>query len=47
MIELTIAILVAAVMLTVISNISFIVNVGLILLTVLCVLSNDNNNKKR
>lgn len=47
MIELTIAILVAAVMLTVISNISFIVNVGLIMLTVLCVLSNDNNNKKR
>ena len=34
MIELTIAILVAAVMLTIISNISFIVNVGLILLTV-------------
>lgn len=47
MIELTIAILVAAVMLTVISNISFIVNVGLIMLTVLYVLSNDNNNKKR
>lgn len=47
MIELTVAILIAAVMLTVISNISFIVNVGLIMLTVLCVLSNDNNNKKR
>lgn len=47
MIELTIAILIAAVMLTVISNISFIVNVGLIMLTVLYVLSNDNNNKKR
>ena len=47
MIEITIAILIAASMMTVISNISFIVNVGLIMLTVLCVLSNDNNNKKR
>lgn len=46
MIELTIAILIAALMLTVISNISFIVNVGLILLTVLCVISNDHNKKR-
>lgn len=46
MIELTLAILIAAGMLTVISNISFIVNVGLIILTVLCVLSNDNNKKR-
>nr|DAV47575.1 MAG TPA: hypothetical protein [Caudoviricetes sp.] len=46
MIEITIAILIAASMLTVISNISFIVNVGLIMLTVLCVLSNDNNKKR-
>lgn len=46
MIELTIAILIAAGMLTIISNISFIVNVGLILLTVLCVLSNDHNKKR-
>lgn len=46
MVELTIAILIAAGMLTIISNISFIVNVGLILLTVLCVLSNDNNKKR-
>lgn len=46
MIEISIAILIAASMLTVISNISFIVNVGLIMLTVLCVLSNDNNKKR-
>ena len=46
MVELTIAILIAAGMLTIISNISFIVNVGLILLTVLCVLSNDNSKKR-
>lgn len=46
MIEITIAILIAAGMLTVISNISFIVNVGLIMLTVLCVLFNDNNKKR-
>ena len=46
MIEITIAILIATGMLTVISNISFIVNVGLIMLTVLCVLSNDNNKKR-
>ena len=38
MIELTVAILIAAAMLTIISNISFVVNVGLILLTVLCVI---------
>lgn len=43
MIELTLAILIAAAMLTVISNISFVVNVGLILMTVLCILT----NKKR
>ena len=46
MVELTIVNLIAAGMLTIISNISFIVNVGLILLTVLCVLSNDNNKKR-
>lgn len=46
MIELTLAILIAAGMLTVISNISFIVNVGLIMLTLLCILSNDNNKKR-
>lgn len=46
MIEITIAILIAASMLTVISNISFIVNVGLIMLTLLCILSNDNNKKR-
>ena len=46
MIEITIAILIAAGMLTVISNISFNVNVGLIMLTVLCVLANDNNKKR-
>jgi len=46
MIEITIAILIAAGMLTVISNISFIVNVGLIMLTLLCILSNDNNKKR-
>nr|DAV45459.1 MAG TPA: hypothetical protein [Caudoviricetes sp.] len=39
MIELTVAILIAAAMLTIISNISFVVNVGLILLTVLCVIT--------
>lgn len=44
MIELTLAILIAAAMLTLISNISFVVNVGLILMTVICIL---NNNKKR
>lgn len=44
MIELTIAILIAAAMLTLISNISFVVNVGLILMTVICILT---NNKKR
>lgn len=47
MIELTVAILIAALMLTIISNISFITNVGLILLTVLCVISNNDHNKKR
>lgn len=47
MVELTIAILIAAIMLTVISNISFIVNVGLILLTVLCVITNNDRNNKR
>ena len=46
MIELTLAILIAAGMLTVISNISFIVNIGLILLTVLCVITNDHNKKR-
>ena len=46
MIEITIAILIAAGMLTAISNISFIVNVGLIMLTLLCILSNDNNKKR-
>lgn len=43
MIELTLAILIAAAMLTLISNISFVVNVGLILMTVICILT---NNKK-
>ena len=47
MIELTITILIAAAMLTIISNISFITNVGLILLTVLCIITNDDRNKKR
>ena len=46
MIELTLAILIAAGMLTVISNISFIVNVGLIMLTVLYVITNDHNKKR-
>lgn len=46
MIELTLAILIAAVTLTIISNISFITNVGLILLTVLCIITNDHNKKR-
>lgn len=39
MIEFTTAILIAAAMLTIISNISFVINVGLVLLTVLCVIT--------
>lgn len=42
MIELTVAILIAAAMLTLISNISFVVNVGLILMTVLCIITRNN-----